>query len=343
MPTDEEQRRMVTRRSGMAFPISPIVDCTAPIAKERLSGKSVLVTGGASGIGAGIVKEFAEAGAHVTFADIDSTLGDTLRDDLRCRGLHANFIRTDVTKWDELVAAFVAAVQFAPHKALDIVCPNAGIIGPQLVSEWPGEKARGTPPPAAPAAPPPRPDLKNLEVNLLAVMYSVQLAVHYFRLPSSAAPRRGERADKAVILTGSIMSYLDCPSADLYGVGKMGVRGLFKALRGAALPPGVRVCMVAPTYIHTPLTDPVLSHLTAAGVKFAPLSSAISAFLRLASDPAIHGRCLLVGPDRVVDVRDDFEGLDGALEMRAFVRDGSIGAERARIAWGEGGSVRSRM
>jgi NAD(P)-dependent dehydrogenase (short-subunit alcohol dehydrogenase family) len=166
-----------------------------------------------------------------------------------------------VTKWDELVQAFVAAVEFAPHKGLDIVCPNAGIVGPQLISQWPGEK--GAHPtigtiicgltklsktvPTAPASlhsPPPRASLKNLEVNLLAVAHCVHLALHYFKLPSST-PKQDEYGSKAIILTGSIVSYLDSPGAELYGAGKSGVRGLFKALREGA--PGVRICMVAPT------------------------------------------------------------------------------------------------
>jgi hypothetical protein len=89
------------------------------------------------------------------------------------------------------------------------------------------------------------------------------------------------------------------------------------------------------SYMKTPLTDPIIPFIESYGVKLAPLSSAVSAFLRLASDPTINGRCLLVGPDRVFDVRDDFEGLDGALEMRAFVREGNIGRDKADKAWGK--------
>ncbi|KAI9782816.1 MAG: hypothetical protein M1839_004567 [Geoglossum umbratile] len=336
----------------MTSPISPVVDCTTPITTAWLKGKSALVTGGASGLGAGIVRAFAEAGcpadewtnqprssAYVTLVDLNSILGEEIQIELRSLGLHANFVLADVTDWDELVEAFEAAVQFAPHKGLDVVCPNAGIVGPQLVSEWSGEGPRahpvldrpnGTVPTAAPCllTPPPRANLEGVEVNLLAVMHCAHLAVHYFKLPPPEAQQQGS---KAIVFTGSIMSYLDCPGAEIYGVGKLGVRGLFKGLRGTM--PGVRISMVAPTYVQTPLTDPFLSDLIARSIKFASVSDVTSAFLRLASDPSIDGRSLAVGPDGVFDLRDDFEGFDGGVEMRKFVRGGALGEDAARAAW----------
>ena len=87
--------------------------------------------------------------------------------------------------------------------------------------------------------------------------------------------------------------------------------------------------------METPLISTALPLIIAAGIRFAPLSMATSAFLRLASDPTINGRCLVAAPDRVFDVRDDFEGLDGGVEMRNLAREGNVGEELAKRAWGK--------
>jgi 3-oxoacyl-[acyl-carrier protein] reductase len=82
----------------------------------RLKNKIAIVTGGASGFGAGIARRFSEEGADVIVADIDSAAGERI-----AREVEGKFVHADVTKgddWGKLVRA--------AGDRLDIVVNNAG-------------------------------------------------------------------------------------------------------------------------------------------------------------------------------------------------------------------------
>lgn len=88
-----------------------------------LAGKVVLVTGGASGIGAAIVRRFAQQKSNVVFFDIKSDEGEQLARELSDQGLSAHFSRVDVTD----IAALRAGVAEARnlHRAINILVNNA--------------------------------------------------------------------------------------------------------------------------------------------------------------------------------------------------------------------------
>ncbi|RZC33904.1 adh short, KR and/or NAD binding 4 domain containing protein [Asbolus verrucosus] len=94
-----------------------------------IKGKIALVTGAATGIGLAYVKELLRNGVKaVTIADIDATKGEDSAKRLNHEfgGNKVIFIRTDVTKADQLEAAFKTALN--TWKGLDIVINNAGIM-----------------------------------------------------------------------------------------------------------------------------------------------------------------------------------------------------------------------
>jgi NAD(P)-dependent dehydrogenase (short-subunit alcohol dehydrogenase family) len=91
---------------------------------NNLSGKVVIVTGGAGGIGRGIVECFVEEGADVVIADVDDELGDALASQL---GTHAAFKHTDVGDADSVQEAVDFAVE--RFDGLHVMCNNAGIGG----------------------------------------------------------------------------------------------------------------------------------------------------------------------------------------------------------------------
>ena len=92
----------------------------------RFQGKTVLVTGGAKGIGAATAKRFASEGATVVVADFDEAAAQETAQEI---GGHA--VRCDVTKREEVEAAVEAAVSHGG--ALDILVTCAGIIRDNLL------------------------------------------------------------------------------------------------------------------------------------------------------------------------------------------------------------------
>lgn len=89
-----------------------------------LSGKTVIVTGGARGIGATYVRALAGAGAKVVIADVLETEGEALAGDL---GAQTIFVKTDVTKQSDTVRLAQRAVRrFA---TIDVLVNNAALFG----------------------------------------------------------------------------------------------------------------------------------------------------------------------------------------------------------------------
>jgi NAD(P)-dependent dehydrogenase (short-subunit alcohol dehydrogenase family) len=89
---------------------------------NELTGKVAIVTGGASGIGAGIVEKFLDEGARVVIADVVRDRGEDLAATL---GADAVFRATDVADPDQVGALVASAVQ--TFGALDVMVNNAGV------------------------------------------------------------------------------------------------------------------------------------------------------------------------------------------------------------------------
>lgn len=88
----------------------------------NLTGKSAIVTGGASGFGAGIVKRFIAEGAYVVIADIDGAAANSLADNLGDKALG---IKADVTNSEDVANMVDAAISLG--SSVDILVNNAGI------------------------------------------------------------------------------------------------------------------------------------------------------------------------------------------------------------------------
>ena len=90
----------------------------------RLENKTAIVTGGASGFGAGIAQRFAHEGASVVVADINDPKGESTASEIRDSGGDAVYIHADVTSRSDTKGMISAAVEHSGQ--LDILINNAG-------------------------------------------------------------------------------------------------------------------------------------------------------------------------------------------------------------------------
>lgn len=171
------------------------VDCSIPADKSNLQGKSVVITGGANGMGETCVREFVAAGSFVTFADVNDSRGKSIERELGSDKCH--FVTCDITNWDDQVRMFEAAIAKSPTQSCDIVIANAGISRSSTDSLWDLDDPDDTPV---------KPNLRIIDVNINGTLYTWKLAVHYFR----KQPQNDAR-DRCFIITGSMVAWIDSP------------------------------------------------------------------------------------------------------------------------------------
>ncbi|WP_026583103.1 SDR family oxidoreductase [Bacillus sp. J33] len=92
---------------------------------SKFKGKTVIVTGGANGIGKGISELFAAKGANVVIADINEKKGRELEDSLKEKGYSSLFVKTDVK--EEMEVSRLMAKAYETYGSIDTLINNAGI------------------------------------------------------------------------------------------------------------------------------------------------------------------------------------------------------------------------
>ncbi|KAF2877742.1 hypothetical protein BDV95DRAFT_444622, partial [Massariosphaeria phaeospora] len=285
-----------------------------------LKDQNVIVTGGANGIGAGIVTAFAEAGAYVSILDINEEMGTALANRLSEIGHHVQFTRADMASFTSQTTAFRSAIAFSPNKTIDIVVANAGVPGNGILP-WLDN--------GSPSADPEPPSTVALDVNLTGIFYTAHLAVHYFRQTVSAG---SSASSKQLILVSSLAAYIEIPNTLDYTASKFGVRGIWRSLRNSVsilghYKPPLRTNLIAPTFIRTAMTTQIESSVLGSGGKLGEVEDVVAGVLRVATDEGISGRALAVAKgedragDRNFDLGDDFEGGGGGVEVPRRMRD----------------------
>jgi meso-butanediol dehydrogenase/(S,S)-butanediol dehydrogenase/diacetyl reductase len=185
-----------------------------------LRNKRVLITGGASGIGAATAARFLEEGAQVCILDRDAKACEAIRHQLPTI---SEAIIADVTDRIQVEAAFAEAVR--AMGAVDVLINNAGIsIRHNFLDITPEEWH------------------KVIAVNLTGVFYVAQTAARHMY----------QRGAGVILQTASINGMVGQPYYADYNATKAGVIELTKTM-ALELAPKVRVCAIAPGYVLTPM------------------------------------------------------------------------------------------
>lgn len=136
---------------------------------EALKGKTIIVTGGASGIGRAAVQIAYKHGANVAIADWNETEGESLKAELNDPD-RIVFHKTDVSNWDNVLSLFEATI--ARFHNLHAILSNAGINTEDFAST-----IDKTDPATNKLLPP---SLTTMDVNLTGQIYMAKAALHYF-------------------------------------------------------------------------------------------------------------------------------------------------------------------
>jgi 2-deoxy-D-gluconate 3-dehydrogenase len=194
-----------------------------PIAElVSLKGKTAVVTGGGTGIGLGICRRLAEAGAGVVIADINAAAGEKAREEL---GAPARFIRCDVTREEDVKDMIAGAT--GKDGGIDILVNNAGVY--------------------------PRMPLEDVTAADFERVIAVNLTGTFLCSRYAAAGMVDKQAGGSIINIASIEAIHPASTGmSAYGASKGGVLTLTKNLAKELGPHGIRVNAVAPGGIKTP-------------------------------------------------------------------------------------------
>ena len=185
-----------------------------------LLGRRVLITGGASGIGAATAARFLEEGSAVVVLDRDTGAQERIRHQLPNL---AGTVDADVSNLKQVQTAFAQAVRLMG--GVDVLVNNAGIsIRHNFLDITPDEWD------------------KVIAVNLTGVFYVAQ----------TAAKHMWERGSGTILQTASTNGVMGYPHYADYNATKAGVIELTRSM-ALELAPRVRVCAVAPGYVLTPM------------------------------------------------------------------------------------------
>lgn len=250
---------------------------------SALTGKSVLITGGASGIGALIATTLCEHGARVTIADINEQQGKTFVQELKLNGLSANLIATDVTQWTSQVQAFKSAIAFSGSNSVDIVVAAAGLPGADFISQKDESPTLDCDPPEPRLAGP------TFDVNIKGVYFTSKLAQHYFALPSTSSNTTKKTPRKSLVVISSLAGYLELNDAD-YTASKWAVRGIFRSIRSMMEDRGYRVNLIAPWVMDTPMSKSLADTCRQHGIPVGEAQSVADAVVQCAADDSICGQ-----------------------------------------------------
>jgi len=189
------------------------------------SGRTAIVTGGGSGIGAAVAKELGRSGALVIVSDLEEAAAKAIADEIAAAGGKAHAVAADVAKAEdgERLVAFAVAKGGALHLAVN----NAGIGGPSApVGEYPLDGWR-----------------QVIDVNLNGVFYGMR-----YQIPAMLDAGGG-----AIVNMASILGSVGFANSSAYVAAKHGLLGLTKTAALEYAAKGIRINSVGPAFIETPL------------------------------------------------------------------------------------------
>lgn len=194
------------------------------MAKSRVT----LVTGGAYGIGRGIIQEFAKKGDAVVIADRDAERGAALESAIRATGSQALFVQTDIRIESQIQALMMRVSEVFGQ--IDVLCNNAGIERYRRAEEYTLD------------------DWDAIsETNLRGAFLCTKYAYPFLK-----------KSRGCIINISSVQGIANEPQISAYAASKAGLLGLTRGMALDFAADGVRVNAVCPGAIQTGMMEPFI-------------------------------------------------------------------------------------
>lgn len=187
----------------------------------------VLITGGSSGIGAALALYYARPGIHITLWGRNENRLADIAEKVCFRGASVSTLSLDITDAEKALQAFSETDQKNP---VDILILSAGMSDIRPA----GHKT------------------ESPEIALKMSMVNFATPV---TLATKAAALMAERGGGRIGIMGSVASFHDLPLATVYSGSKAGVGRFSTALRAAVAPYNVKVTLIAPGFVDTPMSQ----------------------------------------------------------------------------------------
>lgn len=206
------------------------------MAIEAFAGSSVIVSGGAGGLGEATARRLHAEGLGVVVADLAQDKGDALAEEL---GEGAVFVSTDVTDEGSVLAAIDTARQLGTFRYAVVAHGGWGVA--QRVVQRDGSPA----------------DLDGFTKTIGLYLTGTYNLLRLAAAAIAAAEAAGEGERGAVVMTASIAGYEGQIGQSAYAAAKAGVIGLTLAAARDLSSVGIRVNTIAPGTMKTPMMESV--------------------------------------------------------------------------------------
>jgi NAD(P)-dependent dehydrogenase (short-subunit alcohol dehydrogenase family) len=240
--------------------LEPVKDRNV-VRSDNLDGKVAIVTGGASGIGAGVARRLAAGGAHVLVADVDDELGEAVAGEIGGRYLH-----TDVRQPEDSQAAVALAED--TWGGLDLIHLNAGVTTGTRIDDFDVVAYR-----------------RAMGVNLDGVVFGTAAAV----------PALHRRGGGTIIATASMAGIHPMMGDPFYSANKHAVVGFCRSLGRQLWMAGIWVNAICPSFTDTPILGLGRQFLEQAGQNVLSVDDVVEGFI-VALDTPHSGEIIHINP-----------------------------------------------
>jgi 1-deoxy-11beta-hydroxypentalenate dehydrogenase len=253
-----------------------------------MSPKAVVITGAASGIGLALATRFASANAKIVMADV---AGDTLRaraDELSARGASVTTFVADLT--DQRAVDALAQSAYEAVGEIDVVCNNAGVVGPIGEPLW------------------------RVSLEPMRRVIDINFWSHLFVARAFVPRLLAQQKPAHIIHTASMSAFVVGAASAAYAASKHADLAVARSLRADLAGTHVRVSVLCPGRVDTPMTRGLVAPKNATGTTTVSPEAVVDAVERALQTGSFY---VFTNPDAAGRVSEQFEDISRHLQDKA--------------------------